>query len=291
MYHQTPVRDTKKRPPGAGLIVALWIGLSGGWSDAAASEDVLPWKHPLPARQVERPLVLPRGWVEVVAGTHHRRARQVWTTGPETLDETWRSSSSWLGVRVGLPESELFISAPLHTGHAGGDPALIRGGSVEFGGRIHLFRREPPSTSIGARLQGAIPVDRRAGLVASVPRVSGALEARQQLGPVRLDLEAGGGGWVADAGGRVGWIEAHLGSLLQLGPFWTELGLGGQAWIGSRDGDVRVDGSIGLSLTRGVDIAFQWDAVAWARGQSEWWIVDAGVDPGRGVGLAVWIRG
>jgi hypothetical protein len=212
------------------------------WLSAQAAD-----RDPLPALAVERPLALPRGWVQLELGTLVQGPRRRW------------GGRLRYGALRGL---ELFWDAGLvHQQGLWGpsDPGL--------GVRLELLRREPPNTALAIELSWTAPYgaepqgvplasgEPELGLVGQLQRQAGPVLGRVELGP-----RARGGGPEALYGG--------LGLIVQLGPL---------APGGTLQGELRSDGSrwtlgeaeLLLQVSRGLAL----------RGSQSWPILGEDADP------------
>ncbi len=281
--------------------MALWVG----WAFAQGLTHRVS-RDPLPAREVERPLVLPKGWSEVVASIGRTRWSDI-DYRPFPGEVTRREAS--LSARVSMgPTVELRARLPYADVHTG---TVLGGGvgSATVGVAWLLARSEAPARSLGVHMGWTTPsAHTRLPLGSATHQLQGWLTARQQLGGLRLTAGLGGRAappretpWLRDAHEQAQQVdlgEAALGrvqGLLQAGPLWGSLDLGA-GFVGPD----RIDGVVVAPAGWSVQLRPR-GAVQWSRGLTtgiEGWhplveraaLLAPAVDPlvaGRGLGLFV----
>ncbi|MEZ4317916.1 MAG: hypothetical protein R3F61_10450 [Myxococcota bacterium] len=270
------------------------------FASAWAGFGVRSSREPLPSRENERSIVLPKGWTELEVGVDHSVAAAAWSSRGRSvpLDVPWRTDTVQVGVRYGVaPGWELFGSLPWT--RATGYVLQTGFGTGEIGGRFALHRNEAPFGSVGLEVAGRVPVGFDGGSL----EVPGRVPLTTGTGDLRMAVDARRGmdgllfltrvEAVHRFAGRVGWRDGRVkpgdqGSvdvevLVQAGPL--ALGPGARAvgrlavraadpGPGGSEGALqRVDGSAGASvdvggrallhLTRGVELEgrLRWSVV------------------------------
>lgn len=113
-------------------------------------------REPLPARQVEQPITIPKGWTDLAAAVSVEQS----AGEPHWVDQ-------WTVRRGVLPRHELSLSwSQMQPG---------------LGWRWSLFRKEPPSMGLAWEASWSGPAEIRGGLA-----------FRRQIGGLRLTARAGG---------------------------------------------------------------------------------------------------
>ncbi len=278
----------------------------------AAGFQAKTMREPLAAREVERPLVIGRGWLELGLGADWKVATEQWDEEGEPLSmggATWTYGVAKADLRYGITRrGELYGTVKWH--HAQlenpelGTDTVQRGfGDPRFGYRYELFRGMAPLTSIVAHVEYKAPAANESPgnniggpttfqsivLTTGTPDAELGAHIKRQAGPFALTIGgayvrrfSGVVQYVVDAeyyqfNGRIkpGDIRKVDGELmLQAGPIVL---LGG-SMVQIRD-VVKVGASSGglfpakeLPVVEGTD-GWQWDAWLGAIGQ-----VSRGVD-------------
>ena len=129
----------------------------------AAPGTVKTMRYAMPAHEVERPINMPKGWLEFAFAYDHKVATGQWTADGER--EQW-DSAKWthgvahLDVRYGIAHrAEIWWSVPVHYGNLsnealGTNTTDMALGDPWFGVRYALFTSDAPLTSVV--LEGAI---------------------------------------------------------------------------------------------------------------------------------------
>jgi hypothetical protein len=168
------------------------LGSLALWPLAAMAAD----RDPLPALAVERPLALPRGWLQLELGTLDQEHSRLWT------------GRLRYGALRGL---ELFWE-----GGVAQQQGLWGPSEPGFGARWQLFRREPPNTAAALELSwrvlaAGVP---ELGIVGQLQRQVGPLLGKIELGPKLRDEQAlyGGVGMIVQLGPLApgGRLQAEL---------------------------------------------------------------------------------
>lgn len=142
---------------GLGLGACLGAGLASAGVQAAGFESKT-MVDPLPGREVERPLVIGKGWLELGLGLDHKTATGEW--GPEGEEIAWRDGATFLyttqrvDVRYGISRRmELFGRFKTHyvrlTNDAlNADIEQFGMGDPHFGLKYEAFRSAGPLSSV-----------------------------------------------------------------------------------------------------------------------------------------------
>ena len=166
---------------------------------------------PLAVTEVERPLILGRGWLELGLGVDVKDAAGAWTPGGTArafaVDGTrWLYTTGHLDVRYGITRhAEVYARVPFHYVHlsrGGADPDLATFGLGDpvVGWRVEWFRKHAPTTSITSDLYAKLPAGPEApgstigppSRATGVPLSTGTfdvgveLAGKHQLGPVAI---------------------------------------------------------------------------------------------------------
>lgn len=164
-----------------------------------------PSREPLPALEVERGLVLPKGWTELVVAVGRKRATEAWSAAgdPVPLGGVFVRWTESLTLRHGLlPGHEVWLSVPWHQQRFQ-DRRASGVGDVSFGWRVGLLRTEPPGAAVALELGwtgalGATTSELPLGSGASAGTVG--IAARRRFGLLALT-------------GRVGWTHRFPGEV------------------------------------------------------------------------------
>jgi hypothetical protein len=155
---------------------------------AAAQAGLQPSREPLPAREVERGIVLPLGWTEVGADGGAR--------GVSLAARNGTARGLALAAAVDLDADGL--------------------AETRIAADLGLIWREPPAVAWAARLAWRQP------WADAAAEAQGTLLIRRAFGPFRADAAAGYA--LAVDGATHPLADASL--LLQLGPLWERVGAG-----------------------------------------------------------------
>ena len=199
------------------MILAMLVG-----SDLAeaAGFQAKTMRAPLSASEVERPLIIGRGWLEFELGADVKYATGYWDSAGVAQDfqgAEWLYTTERLGVRYGITRrSEFYWNIPFHyvrltnprlgmtveDGTATSDFGL---GDLSAGYRYEFLRRDAPTTSVIFDLKMKMPSGSEApasyiggpNTVSAIVLSTGQpdlwlmLRGKQQVGPVGLELGAG----------------------------------------------------------------------------------------------------
>ena len=193
------------------LLTALLLTMAPA---EAAGFQAKTMRSPLSAVEVERPLIIGRGWLEFGLGADVKLATGYWGDAGKPLD--WESAK-WLyttqraDLRYGISRrAELYASVPFHyvklTNEALGTNTDTFGiGDPHVGWRLEWFRRHAPTTSIISELDMKVPTGSESAatfiggpntvstfvMSTGTPDLSISGKARQQFGPLAVDATLG----------------------------------------------------------------------------------------------------
>lgn len=180
-------------------------------SDAFAVKTM---RNPLPAREVERGLLLPKGWLELSLGYDHKIGTGAWTAaGEKELFEhaRWTYRTEKATLRYGLgPRVELWWQLPFHQAQLTNDllGTDTRDGSIgdpRFGARFELMETEAPTRSVALELAYKGPAAQETPgtyiggplnmsqfvFTTGTPDLSVGIGAKQQAGPIAVTAHLG----------------------------------------------------------------------------------------------------
>jgi hypothetical protein len=171
-------------------------------------------RAPLEATEVERSLILPKGWAELGLGFDYKNATGEWGSDGSAIDwsdASWTYTTERFDVRYGIsPRAELWMTVPLHyvnlsNASLGTDITGFGLGEPRFGWRLEWLRTHAPTTSIITDLWMKVP----SGLESPgtyvggpknwqhIPMSSGTqdlgldIRAKRQFGPVSITGDVG----------------------------------------------------------------------------------------------------
>lgn len=168
----------------------------------------------LSAVEVERPLVIGRGWLEFGLGADIKNATGYWSSTGDAMDfenASWLYTTERLDIRYGIARrGELYWNVPFHyvnlsNDALGTDTSDFGIGDPRFGWKREWFRRDAPLTSVVTDLQFKMPTGKEApatyvggpntvtGFVLSTGTLDAALylRAKQQAGPLAFTGSVG----------------------------------------------------------------------------------------------------
>ncbi len=164
-------------------------------------------KAPWPAIEVERPLVLGAGWLEIEVRADLKRATGTYAgdgaVEPLPAGVGWLYTTEQIGLRYGfLPNAEIYAEVPFAYAvlTEGADRTSEFGlADLRVGSRVQWFRRHSPGASVASDLCITVPAGGEDGGSVGLPRdatavplavgVAGAtleLLARRQFGPTSV---------------------------------------------------------------------------------------------------------
>jgi hypothetical protein len=141
------------------MLRSLLLMLALPWAgDAlAAGFEAKTMRDPLATREVERPLLIGKGWLEAGFGYEQKNADGYWDSDGEAQDFTnaeWRYETGSLTIRYGLARrSELWWRIPWHAAKLrneklGTNTQDSGMGDPSFGYKLELYRSSAPTTSL-----------------------------------------------------------------------------------------------------------------------------------------------
>lgn len=193
--------------------LSLLLGLALWTSPAQAGGfEAKTMRAPLSSREVERALVLGKGWVEITLANEVKRAEGYWDsqgTAQSFTDASWLYSTQTLLGRYGITQrGELFWMAETHYVSLTNDTLRtdIRQfgiGDPEFGYSMELFRSLAPLTSVVAYGRYKAPLGNESPgnyiggpntfsavvMTTGTPDISVGMAAKRQFGPAALRLD------------------------------------------------------------------------------------------------------
>ena len=193
------------------FIVCLGLLGAPAWG---AGFQVRTMRDTLPTREVERTLVIGKGWLELGLVSEIKNAEGYWDADGKAQDfddANWLYTTQKAAIRYGLTRrSELFWTVPTH--YVRLSNASLRTDTREFGigdpvfGYAHeLFRSTAPTTSVVARTWYKAPAGNESPgnyvggpntlssivMTTGTPDLAGSLEAKRQIGPLAVEVGVG----------------------------------------------------------------------------------------------------
>lgn len=162
------------------VLVMLLLALTFGSGPAqAAGFQAKTMRAPLAAVEVERPLIIGRGWFEVGLGMDYKVAGGCWPSPDSCVAETgawgsdgavdpfdharWTYTTQRLDVRYGISRrAEIYWSVPFHyvnlqNDQLNTDISDFGLGDPRFGWKLEWVRKDAPTTSVVTDLQFKLP--------------------------------------------------------------------------------------------------------------------------------------
>lgn len=197
------------KPP---ALLAAALGLLSS-SALAAGFETKTMRDPLPAREVERGLNMPKGWLEFGLGADVKPASGYWGEDGEPVDfdeASWLYTTESLAIRYGVARrGELFWTVKTHYASLTNetrstDISTFGLGDPSFGFQLELLQKQAPLTSLALRAAYKAPAANESPgnytgqansfsaivLTTGTPDLSLSLLGKQQLGPAALTLGA-----------------------------------------------------------------------------------------------------
>lgn len=186
----------------ASLLLATSSASAGGFHVRTMRAD-------LPATEVERSLLMPKGWLEFGLGFDYKQATGQWSDTGDPVDwesTTWLYTTERLSMRYGISRrSELWVYIPMHyvrltNADLGTDISTFGLGEPKFGWQFSWFEHHAPVTSIATDLWMKVPSGQESpGTYIGgpenwqrIPMSTGTqdlgldIKAKQRLGPLAL---------------------------------------------------------------------------------------------------------
>ena len=149
------------------VLVMLLLALAFGHGSAeAAGFQAKTMRAPLAAVEVERPLIIGRGWLELGLGMDYKLATGAWSAEGEAADFSnaeWTYTTQRLDIRYGISRrAELYWNIPFHyvnlqNDALGTDTSEFGIGDPRFGWKLEWVRKDAPTTSVVTDLQFKLP--------------------------------------------------------------------------------------------------------------------------------------
>lgn len=237
-------------------VITLLLMLFGAKESSAEGFEAKTMRENLSPREVERPLLIGRGWFEVDLGLDVKNSTGYWDSQGEPQEfehARFLYTTESLAVRYGVTRhAEIGFAIPYHYARLTNDllntdTSQLGMGDPSFYYRYELYRSYAPTTSvvIQARYKGPAGQESPASILGGpndfktfimttgTPDLDLAVGAKRQIGPASIEV---GGGYTrrfsglamyiseTDTGQFVGRIKpgdlfhAEIGGLLQLGP-------------------------------------------------------------------------
>lgn len=201
-----------------------WLSLAAFVLPSVAQAGVWEAKTmqaPYSSRELERPLLMAKGWLEFGIGADVKNATGYWdSNGQKVLFENanWLYTTERLDIRYGVaPRAELYWHLPVHylslTNEAlGTDTSGWYWGDPRFGWRFEVFHRDVPLSSVATVVELKVPLGNEAPgsfisgpstfqrfiTTTGTPDLRLGVDAKQQLGPVAV-------------GGSLGYVHRFSG--------------------------------------------------------------------------------
>lgn len=141
------------------ISALLTLAMFGGPSAFAAAFEPKTMRDPLPARELDRALVLGKGWLEFGLGVDYKVANGYWDADgkAQTFDSAqWTYTTERLGIRYGVTRrGELNWTFKTHAVRLtnevlGTDSGAFGIGDPTFGYTFHAYQSTAPLTSVVA---------------------------------------------------------------------------------------------------------------------------------------------
>jgi hypothetical protein len=194
-------------------IVTLLLML-GAHEAYAGGFDTKTMLENFSMKEVERPLLVGRGWLQLDLGIDVKQARGYWDAEGQAQDfqyATWTYTTESLGLRYGIARrGEVTMGVPFHfvrltNDKLGTDTRDFGLGDPTFGYKYELFRSYAPMTNVVAfaRYKGAAGQESPASILGGpndfksfvmttgTPDLDLGLHAKRQVGPAALQARAG----------------------------------------------------------------------------------------------------
>ena len=191
------------------LLIAFLATLgSPAW---AAGFEVRTMRDALPSREIERTLVIGKGWLELGLIHDHKVADGYWDAEGKAQDfdsAEWLYTTQRAAVRYGIARrAELFWTVRTHYVHLendklGTDTSQFGFGDPEFGYIHELYRSTAPLTSVVGKVWYKAPAANESPgnyvggpntfnsvvLTTGTPDLAAGIEGKRQFGPIAVRL-------------------------------------------------------------------------------------------------------
>ncbi len=146
----------------AGLLATLLLPSVA----QATAWEAKTMRAPMSAREVERPLKMNKGWLELGLGTDVKQSQGYWSAEGEAVDfesAEFLYTTEYLRIRYGFsPRIEFWWQAPVHyirlqNPALGTDTDGMYLGDPRFGLRYELYRTDAPLTSVVGEIEMKVP--------------------------------------------------------------------------------------------------------------------------------------
>lgn len=188
------------------LLMTLLVALGTSQAHAAAFE-AKTGRLPLSVREVERSLLLPKGWLELGLGVDWKDAQGYWDAqgNPQDFDAArWTYSTERMDLRFGITRrSEVYWTMPFHYLHLvnedlGTDTATFGLGDPTLGYTYEVYGHTAPTTSVAVLAEIKMPAGNESPgqyvggpytisqfvLSTGTPDYTLGVRGKQQFGPV-----------------------------------------------------------------------------------------------------------
>jgi hypothetical protein len=201
------------------LLILTALALTTPSAEAAGFQ-AKTMRAPLSAVEVERPLVIGRGWLELGLGADYKLASGYWDdegnsrdfeAGPGFEGAQWLYTTQRADLRYGISRrGEIYASLPFHyvrltNDELGTDTSTFGLGDPRFGWRLEWFHRDAPTTSIISELEMKVPAGSESAatfiggpntvstfvMSTGTPDLSLTARGKQQLGPIAVEAGLG----------------------------------------------------------------------------------------------------
>lgn len=194
------------RNPLSCLLFALLLFPAAAHADAWEAKTM---RAPYSTREIERPLLLSKGWLEFGLGADVKLATGYWGSDGSKQDfenAHWLYTTERLDIRYGVaPRAELYWRVPVHylqlTNDAlGTDTSGVYWGDPKFGWRFEAFHSDAPLTSVATVVELKVPLGNEAPgsfisgpssfqrfvTTTGTPDLRLGVDAKRQFGPVAI---------------------------------------------------------------------------------------------------------
>ncbi|MCB9796219.1 MAG: hypothetical protein H6741_26295 [Alphaproteobacteria bacterium] len=152
-------------------MLSLTAALAFSPSALASAWEAKTMQDPLSQREIERPLIIGKGWLEAGIGADIKPATGYWSSEGELVeftDASWLYTTERLHIRYGIaPRAELYWIAKGHylsltNERLGTDNSGLYWGDPRFGWRFEVLRTSAPLTSVATVMEMKVPLGNEA---------------------------------------------------------------------------------------------------------------------------------